>query len=255
MGSIRTLKDRGTLFLDFRYQSKRCREYTALADTPSNRKRLEKVLKKIEEEIALGEFNYLAHFPNSSNAPVESNPLPASASASALVPQANPTVAAQAFGVQTPSFRVFAEQWFEEHKIEWRRSHIRPLQSTLDGHLIKYFQDKPVGEIRREDIMAFRNHLASLPGRGGKAGLSNKRINGILGPLKQIMVEASERYGFTSPMINLKPLRVRKSDVFPFTLTEVQRLLAASRPDFKDYFLIRVFTGMRTGEAHGLKWK
>ena len=42
MGSIRTLAGSGALFLDFRHLGKRCREYTALLDTPANRKRVEK---------------------------------------------------------------------------------------------------------------------------------------------------------------------------------------------------------------------
>ena len=47
MGSVRQLSGRGTLFLDFRYLGQRCREYTALPDTPANRKRLEKALARI----------------------------------------------------------------------------------------------------------------------------------------------------------------------------------------------------------------
>ena len=47
MGSVRQLSGRGTLFLDFRYCGQRCREYTALPDTPTNRKRLEKALAKM----------------------------------------------------------------------------------------------------------------------------------------------------------------------------------------------------------------
>lgn len=56
MASIRTRKDNGCLFLDFYYRGTRCREQTALPSTPTNRKRLEKVLSKIEEEIRLGGF-------------------------------------------------------------------------------------------------------------------------------------------------------------------------------------------------------
>jgi integrase len=56
-------------------------------------------------------------------------------------------------------------------------------------------------------------------------------------------------------MASLKSLKVRKSDVDPFTLDQVQRLLTVVRADFRDYFAVRFFTGMRTGEAHGLKWK
>ena len=48
MGSVRRLEPKGTLFLDFRLEGKRRREYTALPDTAQNRKRLSQVLAKIE---------------------------------------------------------------------------------------------------------------------------------------------------------------------------------------------------------------
>jgi len=57
MGSIRLSDTTGKLFLDFRFGHGRFREYTLLPDTPANRKKLEKVLDKIEAEIAEGIFN------------------------------------------------------------------------------------------------------------------------------------------------------------------------------------------------------
>lgn len=68
MGSIRHRSDTGCLFIDFRFQGIRCREQTALPDTPANRKRLGKVLSKIEESIANGTFDYRQFFPSSKNA-------------------------------------------------------------------------------------------------------------------------------------------------------------------------------------------
>lgn len=64
MASIQLRKETGTLIIDFYYQGKRCREQTALADSTANRKRLSKVLDKIEEEIGLGIFNYRQFFPS-----------------------------------------------------------------------------------------------------------------------------------------------------------------------------------------------
>jgi integrase len=113
--------------MDFRYAGSRCREYTALTDTPANRKRLEKALAKIESEIAGGTFDYAKTFPGSKVPGV------AAASAGSPVPGANDPVANVAVS-PTPPFAKFAETWFEEHKVEWRRSHIKVLRSTLDGH-------------------------------------------------------------------------------------------------------------------------
>ena len=65
MPNIRTRKETGRLFIDFFYRGQRCREQTALDDTPANRKKLEKVLAKIDAEIQAGTFSYEAYFPNS----------------------------------------------------------------------------------------------------------------------------------------------------------------------------------------------
>ncbi len=249
MGKVRTLAGRGTLFMDFRFEGKRCREYTALTDTPANRKRLEKFLDKIETEIAVGTFDYGSTFGgHKSTQPAA----PAVALASAPPDFVTPDAAPQA--TATPLFREFVETWFTSHEVEWRRSHIKVLRSTVDGHLKPYFGDKPVGQVTKVDILMFRTHLSKLPGRG-TASMSSKRINGILQPLKQMLAEAAEQHGFVSQVTTLKPLKVRKTDVEPFTLDEVQQVLASARPDYRDYFTVRFFTGMRTGEIHGLKWE
>jgi integrase len=69
------------------------------------------------------------------------------------------------------------------------------------------------------------------------------------------MDEAADRFEFTTPTTNIKRLRVRKVDVDPFSLQDVQSILATVRPDYRHYFTVRFFTGMRTGEVHGLKWR
>jgi len=58
---------------------------------------------------------------------------------------------------------------------------------------------------RAADVLAFRAQLADKPGRTG-AKLSNKRINNILGVLRQIMAEAADRYDFISPCANVKEI-------------------------------------------------
>ncbi|MEW5880418.1 MAG: tyrosine-type recombinase/integrase [Pseudomonadota bacterium] len=251
MGSVRRIEPRGTLFLDFRYQGRRCREYTALADTDANRKRLARVLTRLEQAIAAGTFEYAEFFQKELNRRAAAAAPKATDSTPTAI-RSQPPAPSEA---STPTFRDFVEQWIREHAVEWRRSHLRTLRSTIERHLLPRFGDVRVCAIRRADILAFRAQLATLPGRGKRPALSNKRINGIIGPLKQILNEAAERYEFPPPTANLKPLKLRRTDVFPFTLEEVNRILAAVRPDYRDYLLVRFFTGMRSGEVDGLKWK
>jgi len=262
MPNIRVHKPNGMLFFDFRYQGQRCREYTLLPDSDANRKKMEKVLKRVEASIADGSFRYDEYFPNSKMAARFVATRVASSEVSvekdiesAAVPVASQFAAAHGIVAHGPIFKDFSEQWVQEHSIEWRRSHIRSLLSTIEGRLYPYFGQKMVSTISKADVLAFRAALAKEPGRGAKAGLSAKRINEIMGTLKQILQEAADRFEFTSPVANVKRLRVRKTDVQPFSLAEMQMILATVRPDYRDYLQVRFLTGMRTGEVNGLKWK
>lgn len=258
MPNVRVHKPNGMLFFDFRYRGVRCREYTALPDTAVNRKKMEKVLERIESEIKSGTFEYENYFPSSKalhrlKRVVEGTTQ--TGNEPIAVKNDAPSVDGDGAAVKGLTFSEFADQWVQEHSIEWRRSHIRSLLSTLDGRIKPYFSNRVITSITKADVLAFRAALAKEPGRGGKAGLSAKRINEIMGTLRQILAEAADRFEFTSPALNLKRLRVKKSDVQPFSLDQVQTILATVRPDFKDYLQVRFLTGMRTGEINGLKWK
>lgn len=256
MGSVRLSDTTGALFMDFRYQNGRFREYSALSDTAANRRTLQKFLDKLESEISAGTFVYANYFPSSKALKRLARQAVATGGTETPIAQ---VVQALGSGVEAinlgPQFSAFATQWVDERSIEWRRSHIRSLLSTLNGRLVPHFGDKAVGSITKSDILAFRATLAKVKGRGEKEGLSPKRINEIIGLLRQILTEAADRFEFTSPALNIKTLRLRKTDVAPFSLVDVQRILATVRADYKDYFTVRFFTGMRTGEVHGLKWK
>ena len=255
MAKVTVRKETSKLVIDFTYRGVRCREQTALADTVANRKRAEVALKRLREAISSGSFVYADFFPGSPLAGrfgryAHEGAAVKDAAASSAEVSSEATITTP----PSPSFKEFTATWKSEHLVEWRRSHMKVLDSTLDGHLIPEFGTRPVASITKADVLTFRAKLADKPGRTG-AKLSNKRINNILGVLRQIMAEAADRYDFISPCANVKALKIRKSDVQPFTLDEVQRMLAVVRADWRDYFLVRFFTGMRTGEAHGLKWK
>jgi integrase len=245
MAKVTVRKETGKLVIDFTYRSVRCREQTALFDTMPNRKRVQAMIDKIQNAQKNGVFRYADFFPDSAMvARFEPNVLSAK-SQSADEP-----------GVCVgPSFKDFATTWFDERSIEWRRSHIKSLLSTLNGRLVPYFGGKVVGSITKSDVLEFRATLGKVKGRGDQIGLSPKRINEIMGLLRQILNEAADRFEFTSPMTNIKKLRQKKTDVDPFNLVDVQRIIATVRADYKNYFTTRFLTGMRTGEVHGLKWK
>ncbi len=237
MGKIVTRKETGKLCFDFRYLGKRCREQTALDDTPANRRKLQRILDKIEAEITLDSFDYGRYFPNSPSAKKLSK---------------RALTAAGGYRA-TPLVRDFAETWFAEKEIEWRRSQILTVRSSLDRHILPELGEKEVGSITRADILEFRSSLAKVNTRNAKK-LSASRINPIMTPLRMMMNEAADRFEFSSPYRGIKSLRVPRTDVEPFTLEEVWRIIDNVRSDFRNYYTVRFLTGMRTGEIDGLPW-
>lgn len=237
MASIRAR--RGKLFVDFRYMNMRCRETTNLTDTPANRKKLAKIIERMEAEITLGIFDYAAYFPKSERAQ----------ELTALADRAEACIS------RNPTFRQFADIWYEEKKIEWRPSYQYKVQTILDKYLLPEFSGKAVHAIKKTDLLAFRSALAKVRyGKDAQSSLSVARINEIMVPLRMILQEAADRYEFETPYKNIKTLKQARPDVNPFTLSEVWLFLKHVRADYKPYYTIRFFTGMRTSEIDGLKW-
>jgi integrase len=245
MGSIRVRTDTGALFMDFKYRGRRLREQTTLADTPANRKRLQKALDRVETEIADGSFDYEKTFGKAP--PVVSKAEPEKTALTAAVKKT--------LSSATPLFRDFADVWFNETEVSWRRSYRVTQRGALDKYLIPFFGDKEVGQIIKADVLAFRASLAKVTTRKSQNTLSNRRVNAVMKPLRQILHEAADRFEFTSAFTNIKPLKMKRSDVQPFTIGEVRSLVDTVRTDYRNYFIVRFLTGMRTAEAHGLKWK
>ena len=247
MGKVRARKETGKLYLDFFYRGVRCREQTALSDTPANRKKVEKLLQRVEAKILLDELDYAEFFPGSRNLKKiqlkSSNPTAESIeTTSESMP---PTV----------TFSDFAEQWFREIQVEWRQSHIRNVSSMLESSLIPALGSLKVGEITKAHILEFRAELAKRKGRGSNTLLSPKTINSHMAIFRMVIDEAADRFGFDTPYRNIKPLKLQKNHIEPFSLKEVERIISQVRADYRDYYIVRFYTGLRTGEIDGLKWK
>ena len=235
----------GKLQIDFRYKGQRCREQTKFEDTPQHRQRLKKIVERIEAEITLGTFVYRDYFPKSAKADFFDE-LDKKVLAAKLSPHS--------VDASFPTLEEFTELWLAEKKIEWRDSHLMTVITNINAYVIPRLGSKRVNDITKADILNFRSTLAKDPKRKNSE-LKPATINKVMTPLRMIMNEAADRYEFTSPYKGIKSLKIQRVDVEPFSIEEVQLILANVRDDFKAYYTVRFFTGMRTGEIDGLKWK
>ncbi len=241
MSNIRKHVD-GKLFFDFNYQGIRCREYTRLVDNSKNRKIMQTALEKIEAEITLGVFSYEATFPNSKR----------------LQQFKEKNITTSPYNSQIkeslPDFKTFSLQWFKEQEVLWKNSYREKLDNILHYHLLPVFGTKPIHQIQKTDLLDFRVKLSNHKKKNND-GLSASRINQIMILMKQIIDEAAERYSFITPYQGIKPLKIPRNKIEPFSIEEVNAFLSNVDPFWKNYFLVRFFTGMRTSEIDGLKWE
>jgi integrase len=252
MAKVRARPETGKLYFDFFYQGARCREQTDLSDTPTNRKRVEGVMRRIETEIEQGIFDYARYFPNSTQ------PKRAEARrdlAAEVRTALNSTNVTSASAVAAPTFAVFVDIWLTENEVRWRRTTRNLRRDMIERHLIPVFGERMVSTITRPQLLEFRAALAKRPGKREGSTISPKTVNEVMAVLLSILGEAADRYEFTNPGTRVNRLKVPRKDIQPFRLVEVLRLIETARDDFKPYFTVRFFTGMRSGEAHGLKWR
>ena len=235
-----TIRERsGKLIADFRYMGIRCRETTNLEDNAYNRRILKKRLEQLEAEITLGTFEYEKYFPKSNRV------------------EEFKEKRSQQIAVQTkvPLFKECTELWFKQKQVEWRTSYQQKVSIVIKNYLIPAFGNQVLSKIKKSDLLNFRASLAKVTHGKDQTSLKASRINQIMTPLRMILNDAAERYEFESPYKNINNLKESKIEVTPFSLEEVHKILTTVREDFRPYYTIRFFTGMRTSEIDGLHWK
>lgn len=263
MGSIRIRVETQMLYFDFQYRGIRCKELTKLKASNVNQLRLEAVMRSIQKEIDAQTFSYRKYFPHSKRADLFESVVPGITPATKDELVAGAQVAAEAMKQSgkkfatvniddMPNFSEFADLWFIERKIDWKRSTQGKVNNILVKHLMPRFRGRRVHEISKADILSYRGVLAKANDDGKQ--LSAARINGILNILRQILTEAADRHEFVTGFRSIKPLRIPKTKIEPFSLKEVGKILEAASAEYQPYLTIAFFTGMRTSELLGLTW-
>jgi integrase len=153
-----------------------------------------------------------------------------------------------------PTFELFAEGFMDTYsKINHAENTRLSYKDNLRLHINPVFGDKPLGEIERKDIKRF-----VLEKRAG--GLSANSVKLILSYFSSILSEAVD-----DELIPVNPAAgVRKvigkgesTEINPLCADELNTLLETVEKKFSRHypmFLLLARTGMRIGEAIGLKW-
>ncbi len=255
MVKVRARKDNNRLFFDVAMKGNRGREQTTLEDTFENRKMMQKMADKINAEITLGTFDYGKYFPNSPRAQkfaftsaTDDQPDAVMSSHQIHAPFMHPDV-------DTPRLTQWFDQWVEENEASWKGTYQEKLTMIFNKYISPVLGKKKVSDITKTEVLQLRANLAKVRRGEKQKPLSAGRINQVMGLLRQLINEAADRFDFNTSYRGIKPLRMERTQVDPFSLDEVQLILDTVRHDFRNYLAVRFFTGLRTSEIDGLKWE
>jgi integrase len=194
----------GKLWVDFRYLNERVREPSGLSDTKSNQMHLRKQLDLVIAEIENGVFEFAARFPHSTKreyfADLEGKRV-----------------------TKKPGDLLFGDyvrRWFEAMKPGMSRSQIPDYTSAFDMHLLPSLGKLTFGQLNSVQLKKF---VAQMKGKKNQQGkpLSAKRIQNVMIPLRVIIKDAMEEYGwndFPDPFTRLKLPRPKNSEYSPSVL-------------------------------------
>ena len=146
-------------------------------------------------------------------------------------------------------FSKYTDKWLEEKKCDVKHTTYRFYRDILRLHLKPYFRERPIHQIRTDDIRGYKVFKT----KEGK--LSGRTIGYHLTVLRMIFKEAvnSERIK-RNPATPVKKPRCKKFEMQILKPEEVQVFLENVDKDFYPFFLTAVLTGMRLGELLALRW-
>lgn len=248
LAKLSSRKSNNILQIEFTFNGVRFRESLGLKDSRNNRALVKPKLNELNIALLSSAIDLRAIFPQSKNLDkFDKLNIPTSINVKPLYQEGTL--------LEYPNFDKFVATWMQENDIVWRESHRKNVLSIVRRYLLPEFAKLKVNAIQREHILGFRANLGQLLDRNGNRKLSNARINKIMSILRAVTNEACARFLFPTPFINFKQLKNNPKDIYPFALHEVFLILKNVRVDYQNYYTVRFFTGMRTGEIDGLKWQ
>lgn len=214
-------KSNKSIEIDFYYQGKRHRETIKLPPTKANLLFAERKRASVLHAIALNNFNYAEHFPESRHAAV--------------------------FGKFTKKTVGEAlKDFLRNTKRKYEASTLRGYTSAIYYHLIPAFGAIPLRKLTTMDI---KDWISGLE-------ISAKRINNVLIPLRIVMHDAyMDGLIENNPTNRIKNLKIQRHEPNPFTPEEMRLLLKnCSSPQTRNLFQFAFWSGLRTSELIALEW-
>lgn len=212
-----------SIVLDFSYKGQRCRETLRVKPTKTAMKEASRKREAILYEIAMGTFDYGVHFPYSKNA------LKFAKNKAALI-----------------TVESALKSWVKLAEKRCQHSTIRDYNSAIYHHLIPNFGHLSLDEFTVAHVYEWLETI----------NISNKRVNNVLGPLRQALQEAFyDGHIDHNPMDRFRYLSPETREPQPFNHDEISRILNQLDGQERNLIQSAFWSGLRTSELIALRWE
>jgi integrase len=156
------------------------------------------------------------------------------------------------FGGTTTTFRQLSEQWLRLAGNDLSPTTLRTYQNLLSKRILPAIGDVPITRIQPSDLDLLYNGLIQ------RIGLSPKSVRQIHAIIRRAFRQAV-LWGWVSsnPAANATPPRLKKSDLSPPDVNQVEELLRSAHqrdPELANFMHVAATTGARRGEVCALHW-
>jgi integrase len=219
----------GIIYMDFRFKDQRHRPSTGMEATERNIKLADQWDSAIHREITLGTFRIDNHFPHYRPAGYHR--------------------------IDGDTFKAAATAWLDSHKNSWAPWTYRKFKTDLESRAFPKIGNMKIADLTGKDLRLLRE---SIIGEGKLDGgkLSNRSVNRIMQPIKAIFNElALDGEIQINPAARLGKLKEKRiAEIDPFADEEIEAILKAIDPWYRETVDFGFEFGGRLEDIFGLKW-
>lgn len=136
----------------------------------------------------------------------------------------------------------------ELHKHKRKKSTQDDLISIHKNHIKEFMGDRKINEVKPSHIELWQNYILDK-------GISPARVKKMRSVLFTMFNDAiKDEIIDKNPLLVVKTPKIEKTEINPFTLSEIRGILSVSQGQYKNFYATAFFSGLRSGELIGLKW-
>lgn len=146
-----------------------------------------------------------------------------------------------------PTVKEFGYRSLDLHRHERKDQVNHSYKLNFEMHILPYFGKQLLKQITPIDLQEWQNTIVDKT-----SASSLRKYRNIF---RQMFTDALlEGYITSNPFDNIKRPVVEDIEILPFTKDEIEKIITTASVKMRNFFIISIFTGMRTGELTGLKW-